>query len=817
MDNLPFINRYEETVELNKYLFAEQNITLFVEGASGLGKSRFVSQAFNELNSLSIKIEVPNNDNKRHSAGTYLYSLAKSIDELAKDSKSDSSYDDIELYQRSLAPNLKHRLQTAIKKDIAKITPVKHIAETLLDQADRTSNYTREQLFDSNTSEVHQFLIEYVTTQLQKENVFVGVENVQCIDDYSLECLLNIASFHNVRFVYEYTTELEEADVWQLAELKRKLISKGLLCDSIVIEPIGVEEFKDYFEKNQDIAWSLISSAFKDWKGSLRPLNDIIAEELNEQKVREALSPLQNSNCDPTLISSYRLKELSKAEQLIFTIICCHPEPAREDLIKLAIKDPSICRICFDINGLLSKLHNKGFIKQVHNEWQPTDDSISAIWLKDPVSQRYKAIAYSFWFHEYQSLLNGNDIFVSKSMVLQRLLYFSTVTKSHYILEVLEQITDISLTQNDPRMIVDYVKNVRSKLSLESLKESDHYIDWWMSIYLHTIGCPKDSLEVLVSITNKTVPKMLLNAILLEELGEQQKALRICKEYLALEQTSNRTKFCFELVRIACFRGLGSMNLCRSLFDKLLTEKAFQDYREYGFLLRNAELVLSSEEAIPYLKQSANHFENHSYPRAAGFSWLTCSFHQARIGLLKEAKKSIHYANELLSGVVSERHSLLNNEAAIDIYAGHESKETKDSLLSAMSTATNDFERLVILSNLLVVNLKMRQLEVAEDLIEPIEAILETPTFSDRQIFLPVLYNVMKFYHLNNESEVAEHIKTRMLDLNLPLNNVWKHRLSDLAFNELTKEEKHVINSGYGICFISHWHIDFDNELTMLQ
>jgi hypothetical protein len=811
MNELNFINRNKDITFLKReYESLVSNKVLILESVSGVGKSELTKKFLIGLSDvISLKIDIKQHGRKSYEDGYFLQRIGESLDELSQQYSEVNSILD---FQKSFKSSIiNNRIINLAKNEVLHLVPGGKTIQEIADKTFGLGDYSKKNLFNSLKSENIIMVKDYIIQEFKTKQIVLNIENIQSIDDYSLDLLSEILqNCKQTFFILEFTRNDSEGYSY---DFLLNFFEKS--CRNITsysLEPLQSVDLQRIIKQNPIISWELIKNSYTNWDGNLRPLVDIFARlKYNQNKPTNSSNKISLINGTSSHINS-----LSKSELFLLIIIIIHNEPVEKNLLKHLLTFSSTLSYIIDIEIILKSLNDRLLIKINNHLVEIYHDSITESIKANPNFTLFQQIGIKFWYFVYDEIIENGDIFISKSVKLQRILYFSTLLNNdEKIFSLLDEIARYAISSRSPERLIEYVLNIRTRLLEEKFhleKKQLKKIELWVIELYHRIGHATSALNIIKSSQFSDNKFTILAAILNEEIGNQYKAIEICNSNLRIcrDQKSNYA-FALNLVKLASFAGIGKNKEKMKLFGRLYNDGTFKTMYEYGFLLRNSELLYSSQDALPYLKKSIQIFEKFHSPRQVAFSRNSYAFHLARIGFLTKAKAELKIAEEILCLESSERHTIFNNYAAIMLYEHRIDEEVEAMLRHAKLSADMDFDLLTIHSNLLILADKRKEDEKAKQIIKIITKILLKPTFSNKEIIRQVYFNIVQFHKTRSNTRQMNQYYNKIDDLNLYNSPLWNYWL----YNGKKPEglDSFQANYNHSIAFLSHWHIDFDSNL----
>lgn len=308
-------------------------------------------------------------------------------------------------------------------------------------------------------------------------------------------------------------------------------------------------------------------------------------------------------------------------------------------------------------------------------------------------------------------------------------------------------------------------------------------------------------LEPLESECGKVFKCMLLNRT---DLHVQ--AVEICKE-LSKTLKNPRYQLVVDLTQMLSERSLGLHNQCRKTCRKIEETEAYHNLLEYGFFLRNKQIVLSFESSLPFIEQSIDYFEKSGQKLYADHSRLTHLVQRARLGYPQESEAELEKIAPNLLQSSFERHIVYLNQASLRLLQGIADEKTLFLLERAQLTVTTTFDRAVVLNNklcALIIQGKPSPDEfrtLSTELTGVIE--LEPDANLQRKVYANLaLYNKMAGNTAAYEHWMAKVKKIEKKSKTHPFEDV-------LLFNApAPKKFEFLAKQPCCVFFITYWHFD---------
>ena len=772
---MSFLNRTKECHELSAIIRqnANNNCVIILSGTTGVGKSGLAQHLFRTRihSKESICVRVSKSSPDSIESTHYLNAVYRSFVEYAKANKAST------------------------------LSPKEHALKDSSNVLRMTKDWLKNRAGFSESSKLYQPTYElslvqkkdYIIDILKIGEFILNIENIQNIDTVSFEMLFEIIkSVSKTTFLFEYTTAQE--DNAMLLNFYNELATVCSNAHIYSIEKLPFVEARSLAPSDIKIDDSLLSNIYSNSNGNLMQI--ILAN----QRIGAVRDSIQTT-----------LASLGKDDNYIVSLVYWSGgELEGTDLLKMLAHQYA--------NGA-HLIFQDSFFESVK---RLVDMNVI-----DVSNQERYAIAHDSILEELERMILNPQLLLAYSVVKNYLL--EQLRESPNNPAIVDSLFSLLIRQGDEDLISilpnvqkviqhsKYPKKAISKLmfyqaTLEARGVSGIHTSRLIYEQLITICVDRSfykyAQELLDRVYQPTDPyHVALQASIyggqcdseaidkivdrFREKGRLNLTLRLCK--LVATMMSRPREDSIEIV------------------TALLEEYADCEYLEYAYLLRNyAELVDDNGEAIVLYNRCIDTFFNFNKQDQIAEVRLSLAMIYAYIADLDEARKQLIAAHQM-SDTINESY-LLNNHAVIDILSGKLGDEVQKKLTDALLINGDEYERLIIMCNLLVCYINTHKFEQAKEMCSQIESANYKKYQYDE--FLHIIFtNLLYYYQTFTDIDKAKHYKEE-LDSIVSRQNT-STLITDLRNSLLHGSPSHhfYANFPYRVDFLGYWAFRIDPEL----
>lgn len=745
-------------------------------GDSGYGKSAIVQKVQANLAGEPLQIaivETPPTNNATPIEGQYLNFIAETLDQALAE----------QLSLRKFLRSIHNEIKPLLDAETITHNGLSLKAGVFLKLAESAAADLTEQrlLYDTTTDSI--LLIKnYIETAIQTTHIILDITNAQNMDTTSFRVLNQIlGQQQDLTMIFEYTTQGGRS-----TDLTRFISQLHCFCTEVAVDVLPFDFALTIFGIPEDPNKILeIEQFYKEIvKGNLYRI--VCAKNNHGQQL----------NSDPI---EQQIKELDYTSKLLLSILCLMGGSSTEEDFQcvrnhieesgfhlLAGWEEALTRLAKKEDGAWVLRH-----ASIGDALQLTPDNAVAI------------TAFKFLSEYYESRINSTEDQAIHAQVVPQLANLYSHFDPSRLAQIIQPFKAVIVGKFEKDMAIQLVTQAFE--SLGTPRETEFH---FMLIALcYEAGFYDAAMELL----NRLKPLdtecgQAFHCMLLNRTDLHQTAVDECK---ALVQTlkNPRYRLVAELTQMLSERSLGLISQCRKTSEKIEKTVEYQDLLEYGFFLRNKQIVLSYKESLPYIERSINFFKDKGQELYANHSRLTRLVQQARLGDPKTSEAELEEIKPHLLASSFEKHIVYLNQASLRLLQGIADEKTCLLLDKALLTVTTTFDRAVVLNNklcALIIQGTPNPGELAtilQNLIGVIE--MEPDTNLKRKVYA----NLALYYKMAGDTPAYKRYVDKVQQIKKassvnPIEDV-------LLFGAPAAEKfRYLASQPCCVFFITYWHFD---------
>ena len=780
--NTEILDRENESDEIATFINLQEaeNQIIWVCADTGIGKTALIRKAIQKQKTPKIFVEVvtpPVNHNDCPRQGEYLSYITQAVNDSLKN------------YGDDLKSFIYNGIDTRIgRAELNKVLSAsltempKTIVTTILSRYVQTGLHDVEQYLLNLDTESILLQREYLKYCFTSHDIILYVSNMQNIDSRSLNELKTlIETTEDNCYLFEFTTKANEMNlVYKDADLlgthaKIAILTLDTLPINYAVSIVGESAIQDY-SKWESYYKTVIC-------GNLYKLQNV----KNESKLSFEQDPLE------------AIYDLPKEGLVILQIVSVHDGELSlfkfsYILSKCEVKYKLFFENKFDLLSL--------YLQKTNDHLRLKHSSVKDFILnsQDISVDQSRFVTYSMLRNIFNiDLVSGNFKWYSKQeLVLYLIKLYFTVKDTNKILELLDQFKELIAEEID----VEQINILFEQLFKETSDFHDKYITLQIVKTCYDFGLYTKAYKFLEEDYEENINFYMYKAILLNRLDKHTECINYCID-VEKKNNSNRYQLTIQMIKMLSLRTLNMKKEYRQLYNDLLNNKVYKNCLEYGFLLRNSEILYSPVNDIPYIERSIKHFKNFQNPKNEVYSKITLATEYAYAGKISQAKELLKKSKDLFFSTTTEKHIYYNDIAAIDLEGRRKSESALLNLEHGLLSSQNSYDTLTLLSN------KICWYIVNEMCIPDIETFKRqissyTAIEPDLRIKKRIYFNFYQYYKwIESDELLANYYWTEMLSMS----NVLDDKLNKL----INKGKKNCRHPQIYVSFITYWHFDIPN------
>ncbi len=715
MSNSLFINRKQDLSTLQRWLNEEQqgqSKVLLITAPSGVGKTELVKKALTSYVAMPvIDVQIVDHPTFVPAEGEYLEYM---LNALVSTSKSDKRIDSIEKFVSTreglaLGKRAFSALIEYLGNRYAGEETVKQI-KSILNADVSTGKHLEVRIPEI----VKDQLLIYASQVFSSSPCVIRIENIQKIDKYSLEYLKKFfIQYPGLVGILEYTEH--QTNTIDSEIIRAAIETPETSYKSYHLKRIPPEELIDGLKDRPDILLSALIKHYDAQNGNLRVIIDmqIIAESHSE-----------NTNLDETSAATSQVSSTTRAlrsmendKHFLLAMIMSHGSQVDEDILIAALsnQEQSIAFLqslgSLDIRGKLDDLCQIGYLKRYDGSVKISHDSVTIAYLSDQSYKKYQIIANDVWKQFYRAFLDENDPFVPRIEALYWLaIFYLAADQIEQLIWVLEQCGHAALKSFSPKRLVSLFERI-TRYTVESIApisiERLTILIERQAAILYDACWIDETCACLEQIKVRSLAAELIYADACIATNRFERGFEILDEldalYSGTDHKARSIRLRTGLIRLHGLRSDGNLTGCEELFRYLLSWDDFREDKVFACVLRYVDVGLYKdahmEECIELLSQSIELCKKSSLLADEAAARLALCQYLGYQGNLIHARKELEAVAALADRVWISRYAILNNNAVLDLLEGNSFVEADKALATALMLATEDGDRILLLSN----------------------------------------------------------------------------------------------------------------------
>ncbi|AVW90050.1 MULTISPECIES: hypothetical protein [Roseobacteraceae] len=800
MSDLPFVNRTDDLSDVLSLLHGhwDKPFCLFLEAASGIGKSRFMDEVAQRHEGRDlVRVRIRRSRGSRLEDGVFLTQIAAALQKAAETGAKILS---IEEFNKNLKAYLTdEHLGLEVANELLKELDVPLVRQIkgFLERRFSLGEFKPEELLDMNGQAAVTYLKRYVRAVVEHHPVGLILENIHLIDEATLGFLVEDVTWRKDSMVLCEITQIEAQSpfvTWSLGELVEEFDRAGFTCKARMLLPLTYTHYAEVARNMGVTKDQRLSQVYHQDGGDLRGIHNLA-------KVVRSGAGLNATQVSDGDSYAQLFKTMSRDERFLAVTLHLHDGAAPAALLdhfmdRLAGQglDPDqlrVARMELALNEMITL--GGGQVAFAH-------DGLARA-MEDLAPPAMVQIARKTWIDVYGDQAETDDQWLFQ---LRLAIEHCEEHTLHRALSRLEAIGDNSHFRDRIVAVLEAAATLFGQQIAEGAR------DLGLSGLRKVAGLLFE-LEAYASVA------LLLDR--LELSGEMDRLARTAvagrldqvDETLALtapEQLAGcRDHTGFAVVRLAALASIHQRDAALALYRQVVARPETPRSPYFPYLLRNADIFLSYGDSLAPLRQSAELFAARGQMREAAHSRNALGMQLGRLGRLDEASAELAQAEQMMTGQATGHAQMLNNRGVIQLSAGQHGEGTRILFLLARDGAQDPFDRIVLAQNLAVVGALTGDPDT-EALFAAAERLLTHHALSNQGLWRSLHWNWSRWASAAGDAPTAEARMEKARGIDMIHTDLWQARLFGTTLPD--GDSTFLAGQPFHYSFLSKWHFPLD-------
>ena len=683
--------------------------------------------------------------------------------------------------------------QESIKSLILKVFGV-----NILKRIFKIDQFDYENLFEDYSKKTNKITKEYIEYILDNRKLVLVIDNIQNIDDLSLDVILSWLSEYSQKkhfIIFEYTIDESRDNVLKLRE---KINNYDLnlhffeLNNMEVDNAIKAAKLRAQDNQNLEIDVEQVEAIdyYKKVDGNIRSLEDFIRG-YNHNRIYNG----KNSATYESIAS------LNQNDSLILSIICLNDSKINKYMLGGLLNSYPNINISESLDTLINSLD---LIIARDDDYYIKHASIFDNWvvLSESKLKSTTLIAYSLLKNHYNNLLENAHISSNQNIFLLLIKLYSKYEPDK-IYDLLNNFDNILQEFLSPKQLEEYIVTIDEELSNNISEYEDFYyklIDICLNVKLFDLA---DELLQKLFIYNNLKKYIFYKCNIFIQKEDHKSNIEFINEIIKNLYDEYFVLY-LKLFLMVSYRSVNDNNMVQIINQEI--EASINRYKDtlfYGFYLRLSEIKKKRNEAIIDVENSVSHFQKFNSNVQVAKSRVALSFLYAVTGNTNAAIIESDKAEKIIVKDFANRHIFYNNKAAIYLLNRNKGKEILSMLKSAEEYAIGTFDKLAIYNNILVYSLETNDDRNAKIYATKIRNNISNEP--DKHLLSIIYYNLHLYYEsINNYS-----LRDEYFSKSFSLKEFCKSLNARLTHTNIDDGTHILISNPWHVCFLDYWNIDY--------
>jgi tetratricopeptide (TPR) repeat protein len=802
-----FINRESELARFQLEFATTtpaRNCVIILAAPSGFGKSEFTERIIAEQHStIGLKVRIPANAD---GDAPFVRALAAEVNRVAERDRALLTGD---AFLRGVPSSRVRKMHdSALIRDVGAAGSLKGISDIAARIGDRVSNtgeYDFARVLRDTSRDSTVKIFEYLRYVFAQQRFCAAIENIQSIDAASesmLEQVLAVQRGHF--FVLEYT--LDVIPTRDLETLQRVLAEHGNDVKVFILDRLPLQEIIERSEYRLDA--SIQMELYANFDGNLRKVKDLVLIRMKSPEFVGVGSAKQTGFLEAT---RQLVHSLQPTAQFVLALIVTHRSVAsHEALLELSLASRYFRDTHVGVEDALRELILNDLVHEARARVTVAHDSIAAE--VTSAFSKYVALANTAWAAHYRRKLDRQDFSESsKDQILDFLFGFYVRTDPTKLQPLLGEVRRVALSSFSMQRAESILQSIEDSLHEQTPDEAyEQTLRWELLDTYYTAGLYHRALATLLQIRTRPLRRAVFHAAILDRLDRHVEAIQLIKRNLQTRLARHDSfELSLKLIEMICHRSINDYDACYSVHREIESIREYAALPEYGYFLRNSEIVMSIAESVPLLERSIQIFQSHHREAAEAQSRISVGMQFVRLGRLDEAEREFDTAEKLLGDRRIEWHVIHNDRAVLNLYRDEPDYERIDELLvAAYLTASIPFDRIAIENNRLATHAFMNDFDFCDALVR--ELADKAPEQTDDVLLCITYFNISVYHERRGDHVRADRFRRLARHTGNDWPAYWAYRFDGTPITSDPAAE-YLARYPFDLVLLSSWHIEISD------
>ena len=774
-----FFDRCIETEKLNNLIRDKKKDIIIIIGESGVGKTELTKQVINSdniKNMMIVRVKMPKRSNNTITNLLYFNKLYNEVKNLAETNMFDSI----------LSPT-----QYMLKDKKNYVNVIRDILKNKIGISEKTSLS-----LDSDVEQNISLKQEYILYNINSTKSVIVIENSQNLDVESYDLILDLIRRSDFGiFVFEYTSSNFKDDS-EYMNFYSDLRSLDVPIHNLYLNMLPFKE-----------ALNLVPNECKKTKQQIHKLRKIYLENQGNllQMILANVESIKKKNqIEEAMINT------SYSEKYILFILYLYEDPISIlDLYLIIFQENNHSSKKIIDNSIYNLVYNKKLLKLENDHVSIHHDSL----IKEIEELPITPTLFTAYGSLKEFLLNSiNEESTPNMNKIMHLFSIYIKFSDNELIDILPYIKKLIYQLKYPHTILNIMRKLEKKLIDNNSLNLCYELYLFCTEICIYIEDKEQAQSNLDHIYNKANPFLVALQGEILSLGNSKEDIESLN--VMIRKCNNlRLELILNLCKLHLMMKIKSYKESFNFAEELRVNETYQSLPEYGYVLSNrAELSTNIKESISFYLESNKIFKKFSDNYSIAKSYISLCMEYGYYGDVNKARECLSHAKEISPDGLKESY-FLNNMAVLDILSLSQTQNTIENLLQALLLTSNDYEQILIRSNLMVCYILENKSLLAQEQCNYLEQSgYEKYNYEE---FLHIIYqNLYYFYTTYSNYEEAGKYQLKIEEM-ISKKDIGEHtkKLAAMMLKKEYHEDIFYSRFPFRVDFLAYWGSEVKRDL----